>query len=740
MIYLEIALPTPLRRSFDYLLPEQTDAAQWPVGANIPAGVRVEVPFGRQTLVGVLLRTKQHSDFADSKLKPAHRIIDEQPLLPSHLLQLLRWAGQYYQHPLGEVLHTALPSLLRQGEPAQLKPIPGWAVTTDGLGLPNNALKRAPKQAAALQLLQRWAHVSNNDLLAHQLNRSHMQALVEKGLASATEHQPSLSRAPLTSAQISASLTLNQEQQTALDAIALQTYNTYLLEGVTGSGKTEVYLQAIEKVLLQGQSALLLVPEIGLTPQTIERFTQRFQCPIATLHSGLNDRERLDAWLMASSGHAPLVIGTRSAIFTPIPDLGIIIVDEEHDLSFKQQDGFRYSARDMAVTRAQKEGIPLILGSATPSLESIHNANQQRYQHLIVKERAGEAIQPSIELEDIRGSELHSGFSERLLTVIQQRLQQGQQVLVFINRRGYAPTLMCHDCGWYSLCQHCDARMTVHHTPKHLHCHHCDSQGPLPRQCPNCFSRQVEPLGQGTERSEEFLTDYFPHTPVIRVDRDSTRRKHAMQNILNQVHQGDPCILVGTQMLAKGHHFPNVTLVAILDVDQGLFSTDFRGPERMGQLLLQVAGRAGRAEQPGHVYIQSHHVDHPLMQTLINEGYSPFAQQLLHERQISHMPPFRYLAVIRAEANHPQPAIELLQYARQQAELLHPSGVELSYLGPLPAIMEKRQGRFRFILQLNSSHRRHLQQLLSQLALQLEQDKRARKVRWHIDIDPQDMT
>ena len=390
----------------------------------------------------------------------------------------------------------------------------------------------------------------------------------------------------------------------------------------------------------------MLVPEIGLTPQTVGRFRQRFRVPVSVMHSGLSDRERLDAWLAAGRGHAGILIGTRSAVLTPMQRLGIIIIDEEHDGSFKQQEGFRYSARDLAVMRARTESVPIVLGSATPSLESFHNADAGRYQRLIMAQRAGGASAPGFELLDIRQAELEDGLSLPLLEQIDRHLGRQEQVLVFINRRGFAPTLMCHDCGWQADCPQCDAHMTLHRRPAHLHCHHCDYQAPLLRCCPQCRSANLNPLGAGTERTEEALARRFPSTPVIRVDRDSTRRKDAMQRIVHQVEESGPCILVGTQMLAKGHHFPKVTLVAILDADAGLFSADFRGMEKMAQLMLQVAGRSGRAERPGRVLMQTLHGDHPRLRCLIEQGYSAFARQELEDRRSAGLPPFCYYAPV----------------------------------------------------------------------------------------------
>lgn len=732
---LEIALPVPLRRNFDYLPP-----IDFPLDAldSMQAGTLIKVPFGHQELIGVLLAVKSVSSYQPAKLRPALGFIDHHPVLDTELLELCRWAADYYQSPLGEALQTALPVLLRQGEPARLKGEPVFVLTTEGKGLPEGALKRARKQAELLAALQKTPQLTRADLDLLEIPRAIAKNLIDKGLVRIEELVISTQN-PALQLLREPPLPLSDEQQRAFEQIDFTGFKTWLLDGATGSGKTEIYLQAIEQCLQQGKQALVLVPEIGLTPQTIQRFQRRFAVPVAALHSGLNDKERLETWLQARAGIARIVIGTRSALFTPFQSLGIIIIDEEHDGSFKQQDGFRYSARDLAAVRAHRLNIPLILGSATPSLETLHNALQGRSQHLQLKARAGSARPPEIQLLDIRGEILHDGFAQASIDAISETLARGNQVLVFLNRRGYAPTLECHDCGWLANCHFCDARMTVHQTPRHLHCHHCDHQRALPRRCPHCNSSRLQPIGQGTERSEIVLQQLFPGQKIIRVDRDSTRNKNAMQKLLEDVHTGEPCILVGTQMLAKGHHFADVTLVVIIDADAGLFSTDFRGPERMGQLLLQVAGRAGRAEKPGRVILQSHHTDHPLVQTLVTRGYHALADLILQERQLTALPPYRQLALVRAESKFPQKATDFLTYARQQAEILSPATPALSYLGPLPALMEKRGDRFRYQLQINSAQRKPLQQLLTELAMKLEASPLAKAVRWSIDVDPQEM-
>lgn len=732
--YITVALPTPLRRQFDYLLPEDARGRSH----QSLVGTRAEVPFSGRNLVGIVTDAKPHSEFDSHKIKAAIRIIDDSPVLLTETLHLCQWAANYYLHPIGEVLSAALPVALRQGETATLTPADVWQTTPTPAAQVTSLLKRAPKQAQLLDRLQQQPRWGIADLRNAGISTTQLKPLIEKQLVSHELCYPQANRRePLL---CEPHLQLSAEQSQALQSINIKEFSIELLFGDTGSGKTEIYLQALEEVLRNNKQALILVPEIGLTPQTIARFQARFDRTLAVLHSNLNDSERKQAWLLAREGIADIIIGTRSAVFTPLKNPGLIIIDEEHDASLKQQDGFRYHARDLAAVRAKHLDIPLILGSATPSLESLHNVSQRRFNSNRLRQRAGNASKPATEIIDLRNQALQDGLTANLLEHIETTLSAGQQALVFINRRGFAPSLICHHCGWLAQCPRCDARLTVHQSPAHLHCHHCDYQHPVTRRCPTCHGHELHCVGQGTERTEQRLTQLFPETPVIRVDRDSTRGKNSMQDILQPVHRGDPCILVGTQMLAKGHHFPNVTLVAILDADSGLFSTDFRGIERFGQLLLQVSGRSGRASLPGKVVIQTHLSNHPLLLTLIDQGYEHFAQLIQRERQLANLPPFRPMALLRAESKRPDNAIELLASCHQllQRELRHNPNAD--FLGPLPAPMEKRNERFRFQLQLFCDNRALRHHLCQQLIEHLEAMPLARRVRWSLDIDPQDMS
>jgi len=533
-------------------------------------------------------------------------------------------------------------------------------------------------------------------------------------------------------------LKLNPEQQNAVDKIlSAKDCEIFLLDGVTGSGKTEVYLQCIDQVLKQGKQALILVPEIGLTPQTVSRFQNRFPVKIVTIHSGLNEKERTEAWILAQTGAAKIIIGTRSAVFTPMAKPGIIILDEEHDASFKQQSGFRYSARSLALVRAQLENIPSILGSATPSLETLHNAKTNRYQYLHLPQRAGNANKPQCHIIDLRNQYLNEGLSKTLLDGIRKHLEAKGQVLLFLNRRGFAPTLLCHQCAWSAECNRCDARLTLHKRAYHLRCHHCGATHGVPKNCPDCKGDYLMNVGLGTEKVEALLREQFPNYTTIRIDKDTTSKKGSLNNLLDKIISGEANILIGTQMLAKGHHFPNVTMAAILDADSGLFSTDFRATEKLAQLLIQVSGRAGRAEKPGEVFIQTHQPEHPLLNKLLKDGYFGFAEAALQERKCATLPPYSHLSIIRAEAMNKTEPLAFLNEVKALAEKLVSGSVSL--LGPIPSPMEKRAGHFRALLMIQSEHRNRLQSLIKSIVPQLEQSKLARKVRWSLDVDPLDI-
>ncbi len=727
---IRVAIPTPLRRLFDYLPPK---------GGSfefIEPGSRVLVPFGKQKLVAVVVEVASSTELDPKLLKPVLRVLDQQAAITPSLFSLCQWAHRYYQHPPGDVFAHALPVALRKAETPLIPTVDIWTATHKGRLISLDQLSRAPKQQQALETLRNHPQGLSQSLInGLEIKSTTLRELAKKGLAECHEHPQPYPDWDKTQILAEPHLTLNEEQQNALQKLQQHSgFHAFLLNGVTGSGKTEVYLQAIESVLQQGRQALVLVPEIGLTPQTLNRFKQRFRAPIVVLHSNLTDKERLDAWRQARHGSAAIVMGTRSALFTPMKDLGMIIIDEEHDPSYKQQEGFRYSARDLGIYRASIDNVPVILGSATPSLESLHNARQERFSMLRMWHRAGNAQAPSVRLVDLKHAPVKEGLTPDLEKAIKATLQNQQQVLMFLNRRGYAPVLMCHDCGWHAQCRRCDARMTYHKSPPHLHCHHCDHQTGIPRHCPECNGTDLRSIGQGTERLEDTLDALFPKASVIRIDRDTTSRKHALANHLKYVQSGKPCILVGTQMLAKGHHFPKVTLVAIMDIDAGLFASDFRAPEHTAQLIEQVAGRAGRADHPGKVIIQTHHPDHPMLETLLFKGYNAFADMALTERKLIGLPPYGYLALLRAEATRVELPQEFLNSLNGQFQ--QQMSPDLEIWGPVPTLMQRKAGRHRFQLVVKSPSRPLLQHQLQRLVAMAEAHPLAKKVKWHLDVDP----
>ena len=711
----EVALNLPLYRNFDYLIPPQQ---------TVSTGCRVEVQFGRQRLVGIVVNVKSDSEFLD-KLKPIFNVIDEQPVISSHLVNLVEFASQYYQKPIGECYQVALPNLINKGEALDKAAIPIIKL------IDNDANVTGKKQQQLLTHLKESGSTPITELTGLGFISSTINSLLKKGIIEKTvEYNRNWQINPLS---VSDKPRLNKEQAIALASINLHSqYISFLLEGITGSGKTEIYLQALEKPLSQGKQALVLVPEIGLTPQTVNRFRRRFlNTPIMLWHSAMTDNERLSTWRAAETQSTAIVIGTRSAIFLPFANLAMIIVDEEHDLSFKQQDSLRYHARDLACFRAAKLNIPLILGSATPSLESIHNVQQNKFQLLSLTERAQTQTDNSYVLLDMRGQHQQAGLANATIEHMQQQLRRGKQVMVFLNRRGFSPSLICHECGWLSQCSRCTANATYHKHIRSLICHHCGTQEHVPSQCPCCGSTQIVPAGQGTEQIAEFLSEAFPNTPITRVDRDSTRRKGSLESALADINKGEPGILIGTQMLAKGHHFSQVSLVVIMDVDSGLYSYDFRATEHLAQLITQVSGRAGRSGEAGTVLLQTHFPEHPLLQDLVNNGYQDFSRYALKERQEMGLPPYSNLAIIRCES-HKIDDINNFLFDLIPERL--PSGIQL--LGPVPAALERIAGKYRYQLHIQGDERKKLRLYLSQLVDYISQSKLASKVRWSIDIDP----
>ena len=740
---LRVALPVPLPRLFDYLPPPGVEAA------SVEAGRRILVPFGNRELCGMVVGHGMAGIGVEAgiQIKPALALPDPAPLLQGELLGSLRWLAGYLHAPLGEVLATALPAVLRRGEPLPETTHYGWRLSEAGrTALP---AMRAGKPKTLAMLLDDLRDEDGLDAESPGW-RTPMRALRERGLVERLtldrktklgsespflrkgDSDPNFAR---TRGEGNArAFPLNDEQRNAADAIrAGSGFAPFLLDGVTGSGKTEVYLDAIGDCLARGRQALVLVPEIGLTPQTLARFRTRLGVPVHALHSGLNDGERAATWLAAARGQARVIVGTRSAVFVPLPEAGLIVVDEEHDGSYKQFDGIRYHARDFAIVRARALEVPIVLGSATPSLESLHNAQAGRHAQLRLRHRAGDAKPPAVRIVDVRKRPLQAGLSSEALDAIRVALDAGGQVLVFKNRRGYAPALLCHDCGWSAQCRRCDASMTVHAHGRRLQCHHCGARAAAPLACPDCASLALQPQGNGTERIEEDLAARFAEVPVLRIDRGSTHGRDALQKHFATLGD-EPGILIGTQMLAKGHDLGNLRLVVVVGIDEGLFSADFRSGEKLAQLLVQVAGRAGRADKPGSVLLQTHHPEHPLLNTLVAGGYHAFAEIELAQREAAGFPPFAHLALLRAEAKHADPPMQFLQRAKTS---LHAAAVEAH--GPLPAPMPRRAGYQRAQLLLSATQRRDLHAALDALLPALHADPEARKLRWSLDVDPAEL-
>ncbi len=721
-----VAVNVPLSRLFDYRVPKT---------AEVTVGCRVEVPFGTRTRIGIVIELADRSDIPTSKLKIAARILDTEPLFRESDLWLIRFVSNYYHHPVGEVASAAMPALLRQGKP--LDPVVQYlSLTAAGREHDLDIFwKRAPRQAALLATLRDADTVSFPDLDEELPGwKPAKKSLLNKGLAEEFESSVAGSEGCLANIAQETGPELNSDQRKALAVIRnSRGFAVKLIDGVTGSGKTEVYLHLIASELEAGRQVLVVVPEIGLTPQLVHRFGRRLGLEPMLLHSGLSDTERLQSWRSARSGAALLVVGTRSAIFTPLQNPGLIIVDEEHDPSLKQQEGLRYSARDLAVARGKHLDIPVVLGTATPSLETLQRCRESAYQPVELPVRAGIAVPPLLKLVDLTRYDAVDGLSQPVVNAIEKNNTAGGQTLVFLNRRGFAPTLICTGCGKIAECGRCDSRMTVHATSNTLRCHHCGAERAIEADCLDCGAA-YRALGHGTERLEDVLKERFPTEVIARVDSDSTRLKGTMSKALAMATTGETRILVGTQMLSKGHHFPDLSLVVIINADQGLFSTDFRGAERLAQSLVQVSGRAGREERQGEVIIQTAFPDHPFWAELFAGGYRGVAERELTERKKSLWPPFSKIALIRASSPKRADAHAFLALAHQLAGASSIDNVRL--LGPVRAPMERRAGRYRAQLLLQSVDRRSLHAMLAYLRTKLEGSKEARRVRWSVDVDP----
>ncbi len=720
-----VAVPVPLPGSFDYL---------WPGPGQPPApGCRVRVPLGKGERVGLVLEIADETSITAAKLKPVGSALDELPVISSELLATLVWCAEYYHHPIGEVVAQALPPLLRRGRELPSGIVAGWRLSKDGSAQdPAMIARRAPRQAQILEALAGSSGIAEEALRASGIGRDTIVRLAKKGWI-----EPESIAAPvpsLESIRVGVKPELTPDQVTVLDAIQRGSgkFQPYLLQGVTGSGKTEVYLRLIEHQLERERQCLLLVPEIGLTPQLVARLEDRFGARLAIMHSNRTDSERLHAWHDAFTNEAKVIVGTRSAVFSPLPEAGLIIVDEEHDASYKQHEGFRYSARDLAVYRARQLDVPVLLASATPSLESFHNAAQGRYELLEMPRRIGSAGAPAFRIIDLNRHVAKRGLSAPLIAAIERHLAAGNQILLFLNRRGFAPVLFCSECRTVEECGHCDSRMTVHASSGRLRCHHCGSQAALTWACANCGAERIA-VGEGTQRVSDELTALFSTARIARLDRDVATRHGVLTQVLADVETGQTQILIGTQMLTKGHDFPRVTMVGVLDADQGLLGADFRSNERLAQTLLQVAGRAGRRDQPGEVYIQTHYPAHPLLGCLLEHDYSAFAELALAERLASRWPPFSHLVVWRAQASTRAPAHSFLRRLATAAKQI---AGPVRILGPAAPPMERRGGKYRAQLLFQCDDRAALHQLVDAMLLETRTWPEARRIRFSVDVDP----
>lgn len=716
-----VCIPNARRDYFDYYAGDD----------DVPLlGARVWVPFGTKRRMGVVVGygEREHSEFV---MKTILETIDPESLLPEPVLRLCHWVSRYYQTPLSEVIPLALPKQFRDGREYESIVEFNYKLAVSPEIAYGLVSLRAKRQRALIDVFINTPTLSQAAISAEGFPPAVCKTLLANGVIQMTPQDPSLSPVLRTRP-----LELNLEQAHTVEQISLSlnAYHCFLIDGVTGSGKTEVYLQVIAKVLSAGKQVLILVPEIGLTPQLLSRFSARFHEPMAVMHSHLNDTERRRAWQQARDGHVKLVIGTRAAVFTPMPDLGLIVIDEEHDTSFKQMDRVRYSARDTALMRAFTADIPIILGSATPSLESLHNSVQGKYTLLQLNQKAVSRVPLRYQLLDMRNQTLHEGLASQTVHIIREHLERQHQVLVFINRRGFSPILLCHQCGWMADCRACDSHLTVHRTSGKLACHHCGLIQNMPRQCSQCNGTTLIPIGAGTQRIYDYLATQFPETSMLRIDRDEVQKKHALNACLDKINRGEAQLIVGTQMLAKGHHFPKLTLVVVVDADNGFYNQDFRATERLGQLLTQVAGRAGRENDAGHVVIQTHLPQHPLLNLLIQQGYGPFAESLLTLREKALLPPYSHMALLRAQSKTLPKLLHFLHAIKQH---LHPTGITL--LGPAPAPLARKAHHHRMQLLIQSPTRQRREHALQFMREAIHQYKLDKSIEWTIDVDPMDL-
>ncbi len=727
----QVAVPVPFAETLSYRLAAGS--------ARPKAGARVVVAVKNRQLVGIVTEAVPLSQWSGSgrmtagRLKRVKKVLDTENFLPAQTLAFLQRVAAYYLTPLGEVVATALPNWFRR-LPDKPPPAERWWRVARRLSSDEarQLADKAPRQWAIWQAVDEAGVILGKDLAAlHPQAASLCRRLGEKGLLIEQDS------CVLENQQVQApDFTLTEGQRSALEVLRQQRgFAVNLLDGITGSGKTEVYIRAIQAQLKAGRRVLVLVPEIGLTPQLFGEIGKRIAGRVAVLHSGLSDGARAREWQNVRDGRVDVLVCTRSGIFTPMDKLGLIIVDEEHDGSFKQQDGLRYHARDLAVLRGQMENIPVILGSATPSLESLHNARQGKYHWLKLRQRTNKAPLPAIHLLNMQNKNVRSGLASEVISRIGEEIAEGNQVLVFLNRRGWSPAMLCHACGWVADCSHCDAKLTYHRRIHRLRCHHCDRHYPVPEFCPQCGSQDIHPMGEGTEKLAEMLKAELGHEAVLRVDRDTVRSANQWKSTLARIRSGEPCVMVGTQMLSKGHDFPNLTRVIVVNVDANFFSLDFRAAEKLAQLLVQVSGRAGRKDRPGEVMIQTWCPDQPLFKQLFGQGYEAFALAELEQRQAAGFPPASHMAIVRARGSQ---AAQVEDFLQGLAEAL-PENPAVAVMGPIPAPIFRKGDFYHMQLLFNSAERPALRSLLRQLRERINGHRAPGDVRWSLDIDPQEL-
>jgi len=718
---IQVALPVPFADSLTYLVPDNINIERITIGA------RIIVPFRSKKMVAIVINKEQSS--YSKKLKYISEIIDHEDFLPEKSIKFMRQVHNYYLTPLGEVIFAGIPKWFKNTKNPELPKEIWWQVSQIFSKVEIETKIKSKKQQNIYLYLQTNGPLQSKNMTHIESGASsHCQALLKKGFVIQSD-LCFVDSHPLPDPNFK----LTIDQNNSVNIIDKnENFDCFLLDGITGSGKTEVYIRLVKKLVAEGKQALILVPEIGLTPQLFHEFTKRIQGRVAVFHSGLTPVARARAWIKAKSGEIDVIVATRSGIFTPFTNLGMIIVDEEHDLSFKQQDGFRYSARDLAVMRAKLENIPVILGSATPSLETFNNAVNNKYQWLKLRERTNKQALPSISVLDVRSHKMQNGLSKQVLVQIDEEINKGNQALIFLNRRGWSPKLTCHECGWVAECDECDTYLTYHKHINRLRCHHCERVYGIPEFCPECGSQKVETMGVGTEKIHHGLNEHLKDVKVIRVDRDTVKTPNQWQRTVDEIKSGKPCVMVGTQMLSKGHDFPNLTLVVCVNVDNSFYSIDFRATEHLSQLMIQVSGRAGRKDKTGKVIIQSQCPQNDFFKLLLGKSYQDYALHELEQRAAVGFPPASYMAIIRARSRNEKAVNGFFE------SILADTTVNdtVSIMGPIPAPMYKKMGQYQMQLILNGNDRKSLHSTLKQIVIFLRNNKICNNIIWSLDLDP----